>query len=314
MHTEIINKIKDYDTIIIHTHLRPDGDCNGSAFGLKYIIEENFENKKAYVVGQKSEYLSFIGEIDNIDDTTYERSLVIVVDSAVRTRIGDQRYSLGDFIVKIDHHIPVDDYGDISWVDTNYPACAQMISELALNNNLKLNDKALTALFTGILTDTGRFRYRGVSEHTFAIASEFMKLGLNHEYVFNKLSVISEEAVKFKGYILQNIEKTPNGVAFINITLEIISKFNIDLEEASSFINELGVFEDCPIWVLFIAYDENQIRGRIRSKGPTIDHIAAKYNGGGHKLASGITVPTWEDAEDCLNDLDSLSKEYKQNN
>ncbi len=311
MQKEIINKIKEYETIIIHTHIRPDGDCNGSAFGLKHIIEENFTNKKVYIVGQTSQYLTYLGDVDIIEDTQYKGALVIVVDTAVSSRIADQRYTLGEFIIKIDHHIPVDDYGDLRFVDSNCPACSQLISDFALNNDLKLNQSALNALFTGILTDTGRFRYRGVSSRTFDIASEFMKRGLDHEYIFNKLSVISEESMKFKGYVLQNFEKTANGVAYVNVTNEIISKYSITLEEASSFINELSVFEDCPIWVLFIEYDTDQIRGRLRSKGPTINQISSKYNGGGHSLACGVMVNSWDDAQNCLNDLDALAKEYK---
>ncbi len=311
MQKEILRKINEYDTIIIHTHIRPDGDCNGSAFGLKHIIEENFGDKKVYVVGQNSQHLTFLGNIDIIDDTVYNGALVIVVDTAVSTRIADQRYKLGKFIIKIDHHIPVDDYGDLRLVDSDSPACSQIISELALNNNLRLNQPAISALFTGILTDTGRFRYRGVSERTFEIASEFMKLGLEHEHIFNKLSVISEESMKFKGYILQNFEKTKNGVAYVNITSDIISKFGITLEEASSFINELSVLEDCPIWALFIEYEDGQIRGRLRSKGPTINQIGNMYSGGGHSHACGVMVSTWDDANRCLGDLDILAEKYK---
>lgn len=311
MFKQIIEKIKQYETIIIHTHVRPDGDCNGSAFGLKNIILENFDNKKVYVVGENLDFIKFIGTVDTIADTVYQNALVIVVDTAVSARIADQRYTKGDYLIKIDHHIAIEKYGDISYVDTSRPACSQIIAEMALQNNLKLNEAAMTALFTGILTDTGRFRFRSVGHHTFDVASEFMKRGLNHEQIFNHLSVVSENLLRFKGYFFQNYKKTENGVAYIKITQNVINKFNISDGEASSLVNELSVFEDCPIWALFIEDSNQKIRGRLRSKGPTIDHIANKYNGGGHALACGVTLENWDQSNDVLTELDELAIKYK---
>ena len=121
---KILNRIKKYETIIIHGHKRPDGDCYGSQFGLKNIIQQSFPEKKVYVVGQRSAFVDFIGQMDVISDDVYKGALSIVVDTAVEDRISDERYKLGKEIIKIDHHIPVDDYGDIRWVDTSFPSCA----------------------------------------------------------------------------------------------------------------------------------------------------------------------------------------------
>ena len=124
----ILDKIKTYDTIIIHGHQRPDGDCYGAQFGLKDIIKTTYPNKQVYVVGETSDYVSFLGDIDTISDDVYKGALSIVVDTATSERISDKRYTLGNYIIKIDHHIPVDNYGDLRWVDTNFPSCAQMIA------------------------------------------------------------------------------------------------------------------------------------------------------------------------------------------
>ena len=118
--------------------------------------------------------------------------------------------------------------------------------------------------------------------------------------------------MKIQGYVLQNFEKTTNGVAYIKISPEIINKFNVTLEEATSLVNELSSLEDCPVWMLFAEYDKNMVRARIRSKGPAIDKLANKYEGGGHPMACGATLGTWDKVNDLLKDADVLVKEYKE--
>src|SRR3989339_782284 len=97
----ILNKIKEYDVIIIHGHKRPDGDCYGAQFGLKNIIESSFPSKKVYVVGETSDFVDFIGKMNNITDDAYDNALSIVVDTAVEDRISDSRYKLGKELIKI---------------------------------------------------------------------------------------------------------------------------------------------------------------------------------------------------------------------
>jgi phosphoesterase RecJ-like protein len=117
--------------------------------------------------------------------------------------------------------------------------------------------------------------------------------------------------MKLQGYVLQNFEKTPNGVAYIKLKPEIIEKFDVSLEEATSLVNELSTLEDCPVWMLFAEYENNIVRGRLRSREPAIDQLANKYNGGGHKLACGANLGDWDNVENLLKDADDLVKEYK---
>src|SRR5574344_970490 len=97
----IIKKIKAYDRIIIHGHQRPDGDCYGAQFGLKDIIKNSFPEKEVYVVGETSDFVSFVGTPDRIEDALYEGALSIVVDTATEERISDKRYKLGKEVIKI---------------------------------------------------------------------------------------------------------------------------------------------------------------------------------------------------------------------
>lgn len=309
----ILEKIKEYKKIIIHMHMRPDGDCTGAGFGLKYILQESFPEKEIYNVGETAEYVKFIGEVDSIPDETYKGALSIVVDTATKDRVADQRFTMGDYVIKIDHHIPVDQFGDYNYVDTTRPATAQIILEFFLENQdvLKMTMPAARALYTGIITDTGRFKYRSVTADTFRDVAYLVDFGLDFTEILSRLDVKSENQMKLQGYVLQNFEKTPNGVAYIKMTPEVIQKYNVSLEEATALVNELSVLEDCPVWMLFAEYEGNIVRARLRSKGPAIDALANKYQGGGHKQACGANLGDWASVDKILADADELVKEYK---
>jgi phosphoesterase RecJ-like protein len=309
----ILDKIIDYQTIIIHMHQRPDGDCYGAGFGLKEILRETFPEKRVYVVGETAEYVKFIGDVDIIADDVFEGALAIVVDTATRDRVADQRYQKCAYIIKIDHHLPIDSYGDYQYVDTTRPATSQIILEFYLEfyHLLKLNMTAARALYAGIVTDTGRFKYRSVTADTFKAVAHLLDYGLDFSEVLMSLDVKSENLMRLQGFVLQNFEKTPHGVAYIKMKPDIIQKFGVTLEEATSLVNELSVLEDCPVWILFAEYDQKFVRARLRSKGPAIDLLANKYEGGGHPMACGANLGTWEKADLLILDADLLVQEYK---
>jgi phosphoesterase RecJ-like protein len=311
---QILEKIKSYKKIIIHMHKRPDGDCYGAGFGLKHIIKETYPEKEVYVVGEDADYVSFIGTPDKITDDVFEGALSIVVDTASEDRVSDQRFKLSEFVIKIDHHIPVKDYGDLIYVDTTRPASAQIILEfyLRFKDELKLNMEAAIALYTGIVTDTGRFRFRSVNSDTFKSVAYLLDYGIDFVSVLNKLSVKSENLLKLQGYVLLNFKKTENGVAYIKMTDKLVNEFDVSLEEATSLVNELSTLEDCPVWMLFAEYEEGFVRARMRSKGPAIDKLANQFDGGGHALACGANLGTWDRTEALLDAADALVKDYKE--
>src|SRR5699024_3974194 len=111
---QIIQSIKQYETIIIHRHVRPDPDAYGSQGALQKLIEVSFPEKKVFVVGEEpDETLHFLNQMDQIEDHTYNGSLVIVCDTANTDRISDDRYHTGEKLIKIDHHPNMDPSGDL---------------------------------------------------------------------------------------------------------------------------------------------------------------------------------------------------------
>lgn len=313
---QILEEIKQHDSIVIVRHVRPDGDCIGSSFGLREILKASFPNKKIYSAGDEiPEYLGFLGNEDEVSEDIYKESLVIVVDTATSKRIASPLYALGKKVIKIDHHIPVDDYGYINYVREDFPACCQIITDFALTfeNELVLNDKAAKCLYTGLVTDTGRFRFRSVNSKTMRIAGDLLDKEIDTENIYTNLNVKKPESYKLQGYMYQNFKLTENGVAYAYITKKIMKKFNASVEDASNLVNCLDSIKGSMIWILFVQYD-NEIRVRIRSRYLPCVEIGEKYNGGGHANACGATVKNTKELKELLKMADSKLKAFKENN
>ncbi len=311
---QILKKIKKYNTIIIHGHTRPDGDCYGSQFGLKKLIEATYPEKKVYVVGGTCDYCKFLGQMDEISDDTYKGALAICVDCATAERLADQRYNLAEYVIKIDHHISVDAYGDYQYVEEDAPACTQIITDLAKKGKLKMTKDAAFALYTGLVTDTGRFRFDSITPHTFMVASYLLKYGVNPAELDNLLSVDTLNILKLKGYVLSNFEMTEEGFAYIKMTRDIVEKYGVTDEEAANQVSTISTIEGCPVWALFMEYPGNEIRIRLRSRGPVINTLAEEYNGGGHAKAAGASLNTWDDLDGFVKKASAIVKQYKEEN
>ncbi|OLN22677.1 DHH family phosphoesterase [Domibacillus antri] len=310
MKQHIIDKIKEYETIILHRHVRPDPDAYGSQGGLAEIIKATFPEKNVYTVGEEEPTLDFMRRLDEIDDSVYEEALVIVCDTANQARICDQRYKMGKEVIKIDHHPNEDPYGDMRWVDVDAAACSQMIYDLykTSDGQLKMSDEAARLLYAGIVSDTGRFLYSSTTIETMKYAGELMQYDFNRQELFNSMYEKDPHVLKMEGYILQNFEMDESGVAEVRLTKELLDRFNATQAETSQLVSILNGVKGIQAWVFFIEEDD-QIRVRFRSKGTVINGLAMKYGGGGHPLAAGASVYSWEEAGRVLADLKALIME-----
>lgn len=303
---QIITKIEEFNTIIIHRHVNPDPDALGSQGGLQHIIQESFPNKRVYAVGEEVEGLKFLNRMNEISDEVYEDALVIVCDTANTERISDNRYNLGKYLIKIDHHPNREPYGDLQWVDESFSSTSEMITAL-FSEEFEISSQAARLLYAGIIGDTGRFLYSNTSARTLYFASELLNRYSNPQEIFDTLYKTTRETAKLQGYILQNFNVTEHGVASLFISKQLLKDFNVSPVEAANLVNVLSNIEGNNIWVFFVEYDD-EIRVRIRSKKEEIHTVAHQFNGGGHPLASGATVQTMTEGQQLLSALDSLLK------
>ncbi len=316
----VFDKIQQYDTICIFRHIRLDGDCVGSSKGLKRIIQLTWPEKKVYLIdSQRSDFLAFLGADDEeIADEVYENALGIVVDTATKERISNQKFRLCKDLVKIDHHILVDDYAPTAWVEEDRSSTCEMIATFydTFRDQLKIDRLAATYIFTGMVTDSGRFRFRSVSGDTMRCAGLMLDAGVDTDIVFAHLYLKDFDYLKFKAHVYEQMKVTENGVAYIHVTKEMKEQFGLSQESASSVVSFLENIKGCLCWIAFIDQNDekNTIRVRLRSRFVPVNTIGEKWRGGGHDCACGATVYSEEEIRALLADADAHIRDFKANN
>ena len=314
---QILDKIKQYDRIMLFRHARNDGDCVGATKGLKAILKLSFPEKQIYLIDEdRAEYLAFLGEDDApVEDALYTDALGIVLDTGNTGRISNPKYELCRELIKIDHHINVNPYGDLSWVEEEASSACEMVAKFyfTFKDELKIDREAATYLYTGMVTDSGRFRFSSTSGDTLRMAGLLLDLGIDTEVLYANLYLQDTETFKFKSYVYKNMKMTPAGVAYLYISRATMEKFGLSHEQAASAVSLLDSIKGSLIWMIFIEH-ETEIRVRLRSRFVTVNQIAERYNGGGHACASGATVRNTRQAMTLVAEADQTLAKYKAEN
>ncbi len=314
MWKQVLACIEEYNKIIIHRHSRPDGDAYGSQIGLKNIILENYLQKTVYVVGDSNNYFSFMpnSQMDEIEDCEYEGALAILLDSAAAHLISDDRYTKAAKTVRIDHHIYCETFTNVEVVDTSFESCCGMITDFAVQSGLRLNKAAASALYTGMITDSGRFRYDGTNARTHRLAAALMDTGFDTNEIFRPLYSDDFSNKLLKAQFTLKIKFTPNNVAYIYTTREEMAQLkSSEFAISRGMVATMADIKGVDIWVNFTE-GESGVLCELRSSRYNINPVAVKYGGGGHQKASGATVPDKETAMQMLNDLDILQGEANE--
>lgn len=308
MFTQLLEKIKEYDTIIIHRHNNPDGDALGSQIGLKNIIKENFPEKTVYVVGDMTARFAFMEDsvMDVIDDSVYENALAIVLDTSASALISDDRYKSAKATARMDHHIYCEKICDVEVTDTSYESCCGLITEFAIATGLKLNPLAAKSLYTGMVTDSGRFRYDSTTSKTFRLASRLLEEKFDTGEIYAGLYADDFEHVKLRAQFILKIRFTDCNVAYIYTENEEAKSYGVSTFTISrGMVGTMGDLRGVDVWVNFTETDDG-VLAEIRSSKYNINPVAVKYGGGGHQKASGATLKNREEAMAMLEDLNEI--------
>lgn len=310
----IYKQIKKYDKIVIARHIGADPDALASSIALKDIILNTFPNKKVYVVGYPASKFKYLGLLDKFTEDMYEDSLLIVTDTPDKKRVDGVDPSKFKSSIKIDHHPFIEEYCDIEWIDDKASSASQMIMELVFNTKLKMTKESAEKLYIGLVADTNRFLFRYTTAHTFDLVSKLIKqTNIDFTTLYDNLYLRPYKEVNFQGYLVSNMVITENGLGYVKVTQEELASHNVDAATAGNMVNNFNYIDEVLAWVVFSEdKNNNNIRGSIRSRGPIINESASKFGGGGHIFASGVKLKDFEEADQLIEELDKVCKEYKQ--
>lgn len=312
-------------TIVLSRHLRPDGDAVGSTKGLAALLRAAFPDKRVLVINSdRAAYLAFTGEEDApIPPEEYRDALVLCLDCATTERLANPPALTGGTVIKIDHHPDVEPYGYISWVEPDFSSTCEMVTDfyLTFSDRLVLTREAAEYLYLGIVTDSGRFRFREVTGDTLRRAAALLDVGIDTERLYANLYLDDAAKLRLQAYVYSHMKISENGVASVYLSLKTQERLGMDYETAGSMVTALDGIRGSLIWAAFIEFRETEgeraglvsVRVRLRSRFVAIDGLASRYRGGGHACASGATVHSRREANRLLGEADELLKEYKKN-
>lgn len=310
----VAKMIKKYNNIVIARHIGADPDALGSQLALREMIKNMYPNKKVLAIGNPSSRFKFMGTLDKCDDIT-EPTLLIVLDTPDIKRIDGAILDDYDYVIKIDHHPVVDDFANLSIVMEDASSTAQILLELFFANRFKITESIARLLYLGVISDTDRFLHDYTSVKTFALVTKLLEeTNIDFTSLYAPLYMRPLAEIRFQGYIYQNMEITENGLAYIKITDDLLKEYGVDSASAGNMVNDLKFVNEIITWAFFTEDKKsNLIRVNIRSRGPYINEIASKYNGGGHKYASGARLTSPKQIDDLIEDLDQAVLKYKEN-
>ena len=310
MYKKILDTIKEFDTIIISRHSRPDLDALGSQLGLKQLLKDNFKDKKIYAVGDMAKPC-FLGEMDEIDESVYENALLIFTDVSVQNMIAPVPYLKAKKVICIDHH---KNECNLENADAYYnreaAAAAQIIADFAFENNLYISHETAKCLYSGIISDTNRFNF-SLTKNLFYTVGKLIDLGFDYSSIYNTMYSDKIANVKMRAYFASKFEVSEAGVAYLLNDASVFDLFKVDFFSISrGMVNVMSNLEGVKIWCNFTEDPiSHKVTCEFRSKNIIILPVAVKYGGGGHNNACGATVSGFDVVQDILKDMEKLAKE-----
>jgi len=314
LYDRIIKLVKKNDKISLFFHQNPDYDCLGSVFAFQSFLKAKYPKKTIMIIGVETLTDEILLNFPTIKkngiakEAWIKKSIGIVCDTSNRERICDQKFLVCKKIIKIDHHPKVDEYANLSYVNQNASSCCEILFDLFTYWSKKcINMNVAKYLYVGLLTDTNRFVYPNTTTKTLETAIKlFDILGDERTRINQKLYSRTLNDVAFFAEV-QTLVKydQKNNLAWLIIPDSLFKKYN---KEPQSCVSSMSNIKNINIWAsIYFDAKTNTWKGSIRSNNVDISKVAKKYHGGGHKLASGFSIPKESQFTKVLADLKKLS-------
>lgn len=291
----VIDLIKKADTIAILGHDSEDADSVGSCYATKLALIGMGKKAECYFSDVPEIRLEFLGKnfILYDENNIPKVDLCLCLDTADLTRIGKRKtiFEAAKMTACIDHHETNKGFANANYIDADAPAAGEIIYTLLCEMGAIITKEIARNLFAAISADTGSFKYSNVRPGTMEIVAELLKLDINHAEIARKLFDTEPlSVVKFKGEIMNNVEQYLGGkLNIVTASRELLSKYDVKEKDSGDIVNIARGVEGCEVAVSVREADD-RIKISFRSNGKySVSEIAARFGGGGHKMAAGAS-------------------------
>lgn len=295
---DIADQLKRSKNILLTCHTDPDGDAICSLLALGIAMEEIGKEITLYTESPIPAIYRFLPEVNRITHTLTDVEkfdTAIVLDCGELERIGKQASKVSSIrtVINLDHHITNGGFGDLQLIDTSCCATAELVYKLIKEIDHPISPPVALCIYTGILTDTGSFRFSNTNRAAFKICEEMMAMGVEpHRVAQNVYGTYSLNRLKLLNHVLDSLEVSEDGkLAIVTVTREMIKKTGTGPEDIDGFINYPRSIEGVSVAVLIQELSPNKYHVSLRSKEMIdVAAIAKQFGGGGHFNASGFSI------------------------
>lgn len=304
----IISLIERYDIITLYRHISPDADALGSQFGLKQWIMDTYPEKKVYALGKDdgSKCSHFPGS-DRVEDEVVAQSLAIILDTANGERIDDERWKTATYRLKIDHHIFVEKFAEEEYIEDRAGATCEILTKLFMERG-RVSSATAQYLYSGLIADTLRFSIPSTTAATLKAAAFLLECGVDVQKSNEDNFSTSIDQFHYETFLRSNCKVLGGKIAYIIVHKEDYERFSISFNEAKEKVFVFGGVHEFKAWALFVEKETDaqgvvRYNGSLRSRNTTINDIAMRYHGGGHRFACGVKQLSDADIEQLISEL-----------
>ena len=296
---EIGQILREHQRFAILGHVRPDGDALGSQLALALSLQALGKEVRVWNEDGMLAKYSFLPHAELLTkppSTPEDFDVAIALDTAIQNRLGTALAAVrsSKIWVNIDHHLSNPGYGDVVHIDSSAPATAEIVFHLIKSQGLPFNRDIAENLYAAISTDTGSFQYPKTSAHTFEIAAELIRTGLDVGHLSQQLyENYPRRRLELLRELLRTMRFQQEGrVASFSLTLKTAADLAVLPENNEGLIDHLRSVRGVIVAVFFEELSDGKVRVSMRSKSDAVDvcAICQKFGGGGHSLAAGARV------------------------
>lgn len=317
--------IREFDSFLILSHVRPDGDAIGSMLAFKHYLNQLGKDVRLYLADPVPQIYTFLPGADDITqdkpDGKYDVVISVDCNDEDRLGVGEPLLSFSKLVINVDHHPSNARFGALNCVKPEASSTAEIVMEIIESINQVIEDTSeegeespgiskdvATCLYVGLMTDTGRFQFRNATEKAFQCAARLVSFGANVADISRRVYMnMPAPKVRLLGYALQNV-KIDGALAYISIKVEQMEKYLARNEHVDGIVNQIAGIAGVEIAALLHELKSGSVKVSLRSRGKQdVNVIAGVFGGGGHAAAAGFSldIPVEEAEEMVLKELKS---------